>query len=466
MTQGKGPPSSRTFEPGSAGEMLGSATPAPPGAAPGAVPPNDRSSSTPPPWSRPSQQRTSEPPASLRGKDVPVYDFEGEPPHESRPSVSLGPLGLLGFGPENPEPQPAHTLGSRQHTLVTLAAVVVVIAALKVARPVLVPLSVAAFLATLTAPAVLYLKHRRVPPELGVPLVVLMTIVVLSGLTGIVAGSLNAFVKALPSYQAQMSVLLVSSAAQVKEWGIELTTENVYSLVQPAAALSFVGDTLSGLADLLSDLILVLLLTVFVLFEAMVLPNKIRAALGDPRADLSRGIRVVNRIKAYVVVKTFTSLATGVILGLALHLLGIDFALLWGLLAFLLNFIPNIGSIIAAIPATVMALLQLGVGGATITAAIFLVVNMVIGSFLEPRIMGQRMNLSPLVVFFSLIFWGWLWGGLGMLLSVPLTMAVRIMLEGNPATRPFAILMAGASSTAELAGGDPAPSTLGTRRFF
>jgi AI-2 transport protein TqsA len=189
--------------------------------------------------------------------------------------------------------------------------------------------------------------------------------------------------------------------------------------------------------------LLVLLTTIFVLFEALVLPDKIRDALGDPQADLSRGIAVVGRIKAYVVIKTFLSLATGAIIGGVLHLMGVDFALLWGLLAFLLNFIPNIGSIIAAVPAILLALVQIGPTGAVGTAVVFIVVNMVIGNLIEPKVLGQSMNLSPLVVFVSLVFWGWLWGGVGMLLSVPLTMAIRIMLEGNVNTRPFAVLMAG-----------------------
>ena len=195
---------------------------------------------------------------------------------------------------------------------------------------------------------------------------------------------------------------------------------------------------------MLSNTFLVLFMTIFVLFEALVLPNKIRDALADPEADLSRGIRVVGRIKAYVVIKTSTSLLTGLIVGIVLNFMGVDFALLWGLLAFLLNFIPNVGSIIASIPAVLMALLQIGPTGALATALVFVVVNTIIGSLVEPKIMGQRMNLSPLVVFLSLVLWGWLWGPIGMLLSVPLTMAIRIMLEGNPSTRPFAVLMAGA----------------------
>jgi predicted PurR-regulated permease PerM len=328
----------------------------------------------------------------------------------------------------------------------TAASLVIVIAALKVARPVLVPLTVSAFLAVLTAPFVLYLKKHRVPPHFGVPLVVLVTVLVISGIAGLVIGTLNTFVQEIPSYQARVMEMLTSASSQLESFGIQLTLSSLTSLVEPAAAMQFSGNTLSEIADLLSNTFLVLLMTIFVLFEAMVLPDKIRNALSDPNADLSQGIRVVGRIKAYVVIKTSTSLATGVIIGGALQLMGVDFALLWGLLAFLFNFIPNIGSIVAAIPAIILALLQAGPTGALATAIVFIVVNMVIGSLLEPKIMGERMNLSPLVVFFSLVFWGWLWGPIGMLLSVPLTMTIRIMLEGNKGTRPFAILMAGASA--------------------
>ncbi len=384
------------------------------------------------------------------------YDRRSPPPdsqpHSERPSLSLGPLGMLGFGPRPDDERTEGVKPKRTNSLVIMASLVIIIAAIKIARPVLVPLTVAIFLATLTAPVVIYLKKKRVPPEVGVPLVLVMTLVLLAGIAGLVGGSLNAFIQAAPTYQERLVELFFVTSAQFERWGIAVTAESLYSLVRPEELVGFLGDTLSGLADTLSDTFLVMLMTVFLLFEAMVLPDKIRAALGDPDADMSQGIRVIGRLKAYVVVKTSTSLATGVVIGVALHLIGIDFALLWALFAFLLNFIPNIGSIIAAIPAILMAFLQWGTGAAFATTVVFLVTNLVIGSFLEPKIMGQRMNLSPLVVFVSLVFWGWLWGGMGMLLSVPLTMAIRILLDGNESTRPFAILMAGASPATKSVG--------------
>ncbi len=377
------------------------------------------------------------------------YRPDAEP--ENRPSVSLGPLSLLGFGPK--VVSKAQALGAPQQMspLLASAALVVIVAGLKVARPVLVPFTVSVFFATLAAPAVLYLTRRKIPAELAVALVMMAGILLVGGLFGVVGGTINAFIQAAPDYQQRLVALLIAWSSRLTFLGVDPSPEGLYSLIHPGIMVSFVGDTLSSLADILSDTLLVLLMTIFVLFEALVLPDKIRAALNDPHADLSAGLRVVSRIKAYVVVKTMVSLVTGVLIFGLLWLFGIDFALLWGLLAFLLNFIPNIGAIVAAIPATLLALLQQGISGAIVTACVYVGVHMVVGNIWEPRWMGKSMNLSPLVVFACLVFWGWLWGGVGMLLSVPLTMAIRIMLDGNEMGRPFAILMSDSgASTSEL----------------
>ena len=147
------------------------------------------------------------------------------------------------------------------------------------------------------------------------------------------------------------------------------------------------------------------------------------------------------------------SLATGVLVAAWLRIVGVDYALLWGLLAFLLNYIPSIGSFIAAVPAVMLAFLQLGPGDGIVTAIGYLVINTVIGNFIEPRVMGEGMGLSTLVVFLSLIFWGWVLGPVGMLLSVPLTMIMKIALEASDETRWIAVLLG--SRPAETVVGGP-----------
>jgi AI-2 transport protein TqsA len=358
---------------------------------------------------------------------------------DSKPRVSLGPLSIFGFGADRRQldrrsgPSPLVT------NFVGVAALIIVIAALREAKPVLLPLVVSAFGATLTAPIVFWLRKKKVPAGMAVPVVVVAALIAATLVAGLIIGSLNAFIQEAPTYRKDLNHLI--EQVSVILWRFRIPV-NPSKILEPGAVIGLATQLVTQLADLFSSAVLILLITVLLLFEVLLLPAKIRTALGDPHADLSQGLRVVGRVQEYVVVKTYTSLSTGVIIGGLLYLQGIDFALLWGLFAFLLDFIPSIGAIIAAVPAVLLALLQKGPTGALFAGGTFFLVNVIIGNFVEPRVMGRRMNLSPLVVFASLMFWGWMWGPLGMILSVPLTMVLRILLEGNPATRPIAILMA------------------------
>jgi predicted PurR-regulated permease PerM len=179
----------------------------------------------------------------------------------------------------------------------------------------------------------------------------------------------------------------------------------------------------------------------FILLEVAGLPRKLRRAIGDPNADLSRYANLLDEVKRYVVIKTYLSVAVGVSLGVFVGLMGVDFPVLWGLVAFFLNYVPNIGAVMAAVPAVLLALLQNGLGNAIGISSGYLVVHLLIGNVIEPRLLGKEMGLSTLVVFLSLVFWGWLWGPMGMLLSVPLTMIVKILLESSEQFSPVASLM-------------------------
>ena len=169
---------------------------------------------------------------------------------------------------------------------------------------------------------------------------------------------------------------------------------------------------------------------------------------GRPEASETHFDKFISNINRYMGIKTLTSVATGVIVALWLLILGVDYAMLWGLLAFLLNFIPSIGSILASIPAILLALIQLGTGSALLTGLGYLVVNIGIGTILEPRVMGHGLGLSALVVFLSIVFWGWVLGPVGMLLSVPLTMTLKIALNSKEDTRWIAVLL-GSGASAE-----------------
>jgi predicted PurR-regulated permease PerM len=186
---------------------------------------------------------------------------------------------------------------------------------------------------------------------------------------------------------------------------------------------------------------LILLTVVFILLEVQSFPVKVRALTGAGSHGPSQLNRLFESVKKYVAVKTLVSLLTGLSVGIMLLVIGVDFPLLWATLAFFLNYVPTIGSLIAAIPTVLLALVQLGTTAAVATAAGYLVINTLLGNVIEPRVMGRSVGLSPLVVFLSLVFWGWVLGPVGMLLSVPLTMVVKIALEGNPQTRALALLL-------------------------
>ena len=186
---------------------------------------------------------------------------------------------------------------------------------------------------------------------------------------------------------------------------------------------------------------IIAVLVLFLLLELDDISIKVDAILKDFSVNYSYFDEIANRIRHYLSIKTLTSLITGILLWIALTIIGVDYAILWGLIAFLLNYIPTIGSFIAAAPAVLFALVQLGFGGALAALIAFVAVNIIIGSFIEPKLMGQGMGLSTFIVFLSLIFWGFVFGTVGMFLSVPLTMTVKIMLEHNPKTRWIAIIL-------------------------
>lgn len=209
----------------------------------------------------------------------------------------------------------------------------------------------------------------------------------------------------------------------------------------PGMLISLTLAVMTELGRILSNAFLILLTVIFILLEVNTFRRKIGDAFTKDEEMAVRAAQVVTSIQHYIVIKTWVSLGTGIFITIWLKFLGVPYAGLWGLLSFMFNFIPNIGSIIAAVPAVLIAWLELSTLPAFAAAFGFVLVNGVLGNFIEPRWMGKGLGLSPLVVFGSLVFWGWVLGPVGMLLSVPLTKTVRIALDGFDDTRFVAILL-------------------------
>jgi AI-2 transport protein TqsA len=267
----------------------------------------------------------------------------------------------------------------------------------------------------------------------------MITILLIVG--AIVGASINSFYTELPVYQTRLREQVSAFQSFLATKGIRGMEKVLLGFVNPGAVMSLTASLLAGLGSALSNIVLILLTVAFILFEASSFPVKLRAVLGHPQQVFPQFTRFVGDIERYMIIKTLISLATGILIGIWLSILGVDFPILWGFLAFLLNYVPNVGSIIAAIPAVLLALIQLGIGTAVMATAGYMAINFILDTVIETRLMGQRLGLSTLVVFLSLIFWGSLLGPVGMVLCIPLTMTLKFACENNKGTQWIAVLL-------------------------
>lgn len=338
--------------------------------------------------------------------------------------------------PESPRTSPGPI-----SLLVAAAALVIVIGGLKMAAPVVVPFLLAAMLATVLMPPLNWLTRRRVPLPVAMVLLSLGLVLIWLPLAAILGSSFDDFYTALPEYQERVQAMVGSATDWLRGKGIDTGRTPVHDLLNPAAALGFVRQIGGGIGTALANFFLIFLTVVFIMLEASGFPEKVRRALGD-RTDVQGSFHEFSqRLQEYMRIKTVVSLLTGGTIAIWLWLVGLDFPLLWGVLAFLLNYVPNIGSFIAAVPAVLLAMVALDPTGVVLVLTGFVVVNVVFGNVLEPKMMGKGLGLSTLVVFLSLVFWGWVLGPVGMLLSGPLTMAVKIAAESDARTRWIAVLL-------------------------
>ena len=332
-------------------------------------------------------------------------------------------------------------VSSASRFFITAASFVIVIAGLKAAAPIVVPFLLSAFLAIICTPFLFWMQRRRVPTVLAVLVVVLLLVAVGSVLILIVGTSLTGFLSSIPSYQQRFQQQTADLLAWIAGFGIDISADVMKKRFDPGTVMQMVGNLLTSLTAVLANAFMILLTVVFILFEASGLPLKLRAAMGDPEASLGHYKEFLESVNRYLAIKTTISIFTGITVAIWLTVLKVDYPLLWGLVAFLMNYIPNIGSLIASIPAILLGFIQYGFGSALLVAAGYLFANTLFGSFIEPRFMGRGLGLSTLVVFVSLVFWGWILGPVGMLLSVLLTMIVKIALESRTETRWIAILL-------------------------
>ncbi|HPI94052.1 MAG TPA: AI-2E family transporter [Deltaproteobacteria bacterium] len=328
----------------------------------------------------------------------------------------------------------------RSNLLVIGASFVIIIAGMKAASGIIVPFLLSFFIAVMCGGPFTWMQKKRVPPFLAVSIIVICIIAVLLAVGAYIGASVNDFLQEIPQYQVRIQDEFINLTIWLRGFGIHIS-QRVVDYFDPASIMQIIANILSGLGGVLTNTFLILFTVVFILLESSTFLSKIKAAFRISPYTVETFDFVFLCVGKYLAIKTWMSLATGISVMLWLMAIGVNYPVLWGLVAFLLHYIPNIGSLIAAIPAILFALVDSSLGTALLATVGYALVNLIFGNILEPIFMGRGLSLSTLVVFVSLIFWGWVLGPVGMLLSAPLTMIFKIAFEGFPSTRWVAILL-------------------------
>ena len=331
--------------------------------------------------------------------------------------------------------------------LVACAAIVIILAGIKAASEIVVPFLLSLFIAIICSPLLNYLTKRKVPYGLAIILLLLLISIGLLFLFSLINNTIQEFSESLPQYRQLLGehVNKLVALSQRMKIPFDISENSIMENFDPTIFMNFVRRVFLSFSGVVTNIFVLVLVVIFMLLEAPYAKHKFAVVFSSDSKEISQQERYLDRILqgviSYLGVKTMMSLLTAICIWLLLEIVGVQYAILWAALSFLLNYIPNIGSIIAAVPIIVQALLLNGfvVGLEVIIGVI--TINMIIGNVLEPRLMGKKLGLSTLVVFLSLLFWGWLLGTVGMLLSVPLTMALKIALETNPTTVKYALLL-------------------------
>ena len=331
-----------------------------------------------------------------------------------------------------------------------IAVFIIILAGIAVSQNIIELILLALFFTIITLHPVLLLEKKKVPYTLAIVIVLLIISLITFVFIAIIGSSASDFMSDLPLYSEKLSKIITGSIASLNNLGLNINEQQLTELIDTKRILSFTTVAVSELGALLSDYFLIILIMIFMLLEFKNFSLKIDLIEKKFGKSMKHLNEIAKSIRHYLSIKTYVSILTGVLIWISLTIIGVNYAILWGLIAFLLNYIPNIGSLLAAVPTVLFALLQLGLGGFIWTSLSYLLINMIIGNIIEPKIMGKGLGLSTLVVFVSLIVWGFLLGTAGVFLSVPITIAVKILLEQNKKTHWIAVLLGSSKETKQI----------------
>ncbi len=336
------------------------------------------------------------------------------------------------------------------HPLFYAAAGVIIIAGLKMGAPIINPILMAVFFSIIILQPIKWLKDKGVHSALSIIIVVFSLLIVFFAIGGAVKESIVEFSKNLPTYKKQLNDISESSITLLNGYGIDVTADSVASNINAGSAFSYASKFIGGVGGVFGQIVLLLLVAAFIIGEAASFPVKLKVILKNPTVSLDNITTISKNIRHYLGIKTVTGLIGGTSVAILLFVMHIQYAIVWGILVLLMRYIPNIGSIIAAIPIMLFVLIQDGLTGVLYVGIGYGLINFIIGQIIEPKFLAKGMNLSTLAVFLSLVFWGWTLGDVGMLLAVPITMAMKISFETRENSRWMAIML-GSEKNAEEA---------------
>lgn len=322
-----------------------------------------------------------------------------------------------------------------------LAALIIIFAGINYAKAIIAPTILALFISIVSIPPISWLAKKRIPRWMAILVVILLLILLFSGFASLVGGTMAFFLRNVTKYESTIITITNSVIQFLNDKGLNIPEDQMSKLIEPARIQTFTTAAAKGLFTMLGNAFLIFLIMLFILMEFSSFYIKAKAITNGTYKSILYISTILKNIRHYLAIKTLICIATGIFIYISLLIIGVDYPLLWALLAGLMNYIPNIGSIFATIPAFFFAMVQLGLGGALWTLAVFVVIHNVLGNFLEPKLMGKGLDLSALVVILSLLFWGFLLGPVGMFLATPFTLTIKIIMEQSEKTRWIAILL-------------------------
>jgi len=325
---------------------------------------------------------------------------------------------------------------------IVTASITIILYGLNEAGHLIVPFLLSLFLSVILLPAYNFFNKKGIPNVISLFIIIGFLLVIIFFIVKLLSVNIQQFNQNLPEYTKILSLKYENFYQYALSHGIEIPISQLDNIINTKNSLSFVTKIIENLSSVFTNSFVIFFTVIFMLLESELFSYKVKLISKDTKHNTVSHIKsIIKHIKEYMVLKTVVSLLTGFIIWVGLTIIGVDYAFLWAVTAFLFNFIPNIGSIIAAVPAVLLTLIQLDLSSVGQVAGLYIVVNVVMGSVVEPKMMGKGLGLSSLVVFLSLLFWGGLFGIVGMLLAIPLTIIIKIVLDSNENTRWISILL-------------------------